>query len=169
MDYYLDKIKNASIVADSNNWKTLYVLNKKGYKSFIASDNKDWDNYVKKAENLMEINIKFKNYQDFFNLMSYSLDSYKRLVEAPQKSSSQEYEIFDGNDEKYNIGKIDLFTGVNILFGAKATGKTKILNTIYEKNKEKAEQYISSDKDKYIAKMKENYLSDNKLDIEKNH
>lgn len=152
-----------SFICDVNNKFSLLRYRARNFNTLIGSDLQDWQKYNELASKLIDINIEIDSFESFFNTLAYDdQKTFDNLFNnLKTKFHIDNFYINIENDKKINIGNVDIYEGVNIIFGPKATGKTKMLQFIYNNNKDKSVFYSADDKEKIINKFWEN--------SEKNH
>lgn len=154
----LDKENNICIIRDTNDYKKFTFLIKNKKKCLIGSDNLDWDNYIENSKNLLEYNKLISNFDDLFYIFKKgeSYETFEKMKLCENISSLN----LDKNINVYNL-KIIKKT-INVIFGPKASGKTKLLKCICEKlcNNLDKNYYETSDEQKFLSKYNEkDYLN----------
>ncbi|BDU67862.1 MAG: hypothetical protein TYPL_5150 [Candidatus Tyloplasma litorale] len=156
-----NKLRNNILIIDVNNPRTFEILKSVSFKAMIGSDVQNWDEYEKKSSKLIETKLYINNYNNLFNILNYKLDELNDSILKEIKN----YEIKPIKMEgtKYFVDGIKIKSGVNIIFGAKRTGKTEILKGINKQFKEKSIIYESSGQENNIEDLKKGLLLKNKF------
>lgn len=115
---------NARVFCETQDHRSLGVFANHNYNVIIGSDVKNWEEYEKST--FAELKLPVENFTQFYllskkddtivNTLLNKKDSYK-LKGKPHKSVSIDLKIFQD---------------VNIVFGQKGTGKSEIINSLYE-------------------------------------
>lgn len=106
---------------EPSNYRSLDILVNNSHKSIIGSDIKDWNEYERST--FTETKITIKDFDGLYNLFSRD----KQVIETFLSGlDSFDVNISPNNREDY----IKIYRGTNIIFGNKATGKTKALEII---------------------------------------
>lgn len=138
-----NKSDNTCVLYDANNVRTHRILMAMKLNSLIGSDVQSWegDTYVDRdSVDLIETQWKIDNFDTFFTLLKEG--SAQHLLE---KLEVEEY-VLQISKDKVKI-KI-LKSGINIIIGDKATGKSNILNEIKNKLPNNRFSYFSEDEKK---------------------
>lgn len=141
---------------EPSNFKTMSIMSKVGFNTVIGSDVSDWNEY--NESNFAELKLNIDSFERFIMLSKKDCGTVKTLLEKKEKKNL-EIKIKIDNTKKINFN-IPIYNDVNILFGPKGTGKTKILDGIkekYELDGEDVSFYAAKDADTTIDNMlKEN-------------
>lgn len=157
MNRVQDSCKNAIVLADANKGSTLMVLSSHNFNALIGSDAKNWNTYEQESKNLLNTNLIIKDYETLIKILSYDISQLHESVFKNIHTKKINNFIMDGTN--YSIKGLEIKTGVNVIFGAKRTGKTKILEKFYEDNKQRSVKYFSSvSPEGNLEQMKKSYL-----------
>jgi predicted ATPase/ribosomal protein L7Ae-like RNA K-turn-binding protein len=141
---------------EPSNFKTLSIMSNVGFKVIIGSDVSDWDKY--NDFKFAELKLKIDSFEQFILLSKKDVGTVKTLLEKKQKQDLQ-IKVSIDNNKKVDMS-IPIYNDVNILFGAKGTGKTAILlglNDKYNNDGGDISFYAAKDSDSIIDNMlKEN-------------
>ena len=112
--------------------------------SLIGSDVKDWDVYEKYS--FPELKVDIDTYEHFLLLIKKDKEIIKTFVDKKKKDA---FDITPFEDKTQKIS-IQLYNDTNVIIGGKASGKTKILQSIqqhYESiQNDSVSAYYASDK-----------------------
>lgn len=113
------------IIKEATNPISAGIYISHGHNTIYGSDVVDWDNYVDKAELLPELRLNVESFEQFCLLLEKDEPTIKTLLHKkdPQTLTIKPFET----DEKITL---DIYDDINIIFGSKGTGKTKILEAI---------------------------------------
>ena len=163
LDYISKKNKkNIPVLHDANNIRTHRILMSNKIDSFIGSDVQSWENnnYVENdSVDLIESQWLIKHFESFRSLLQLGKPVNEWLKKLDNKA-------FDCHIDK-DLVKINiLISGVNVIIGDKATGKTKILESIKEELNTNEFSYFSEDykKEEYdkLMSSKDSIIESNK-------
>ncbi len=115
-------------IFDTQKVITHFILQANNFKSLIGSDLKDWDNYiVNDSQDLIDSKMRFMSYEVFINVLK--CEKNLKIVQELRRE-----EKININDKKNQIllNNVPISNGVNIIFGAKSTGKTKLLEELHK-------------------------------------
>lgn len=103
---------------------SLGVLSRHGYRVILGSDVKDWDHY----ENCDVSDLRFpvSSYAAFCRLVEGDVDVYNDTILNADNGWSIVVVPVEGAKQR----SLTLYRGVNIIFGQKGTGKTKLLSAM---------------------------------------
>jgi len=161
--YMRDVIKRmdkAFVIADVNNSETLMVLNANNFNALLGSDIKNWDDYESKSKKLVKTKFIIDDYDNFWLILKNETTNIKNLFKNFNYKVISKIKTYEDNDKKYEISNLEIIEGVNIIFGPKRTGKTKILESLDDQLKNSV-LYSSSDKEVDIDKIKKELKSEN--------
>ncbi len=106
---------------------SLGVLSRNGYKVILGSDVKDWSKYD--PSKLLDLRFPISSYAAFAKLVEGDVDMYNSFVKAD--GGELELTILPVKDVKdAKQQTVNLIRGMNVLFGQKGTGKTKLIEAI---------------------------------------
>lgn len=158
-----EKMNKSLVLIDTNKSTSLMYLNANNFDALIGSDNIDWENYTNNSKKLLDTNLNIENYNVFWNILKTQEFDLKEIFKHNSKKKIDEIITHcNPNKKKYKIKDLTLYQGINIIFGAKRTGKSKILEEINKKNQSDSSYYSSSNKELTIEKMKSDLLAKNK-------
>lgn len=152
-------------IFDANNQKTLFLLRSRNYDSLIGSDVQNWEKYE-------------ENYSKKLTTIGFKVNNFKTLLGLLRQNIGQEYDFESTSFKEINIGpeelnkkmvlkKISIANGVNIIFGPKASGKTELLEKLYNLENGTKTLYKSSDYIKNFNSIKENKVINSESTKEK--
>ena len=126
-----------------------------GHTSIYGSDVQDWDEYANKVNLLPELRLPVESFEQFCLLLEKDANTINTLLDTktPENLCMKPFE----DDTEINI---TVYNDINIFFGAKGTGKSKILEAIARhysskgKQASKFESGTDSLKSKYNLKGK---------------
>lgn len=156
---YFGDIKGVYLF-DTNNIKTHFVLMANNFNSLIGSDVKKWNDYSKDAEKLIDTPIIFKTYENFISILKMN-NSSELLSQTLKIKNIDPLNI----DEAHELKNIFLTNGVNIIFGAKSTGKSALLYALHEELKKTENSFIYKSED--YQKIYEELLTSKEDDLDK--
>ncbi len=125
-----DELPEAIVICDANNIRTHRILQAHSMNSLIGSDIKDWENYESESEMLLFTNWTFNTFEKLYS----TLKNKSALDQMIKNSTKQKFQV-EITGDKFEI---EIFEGLNLIIGDKATGKTEILKDIIEHNKSNA-------------------------------
>lgn len=159
------------VLVDANNSNTHNILMAHDFKSLIGSDVQNWDLYLQNdVPRLIDTPWNITSYEKFCSFLKYGDNSAFKELSSQRKTliPKTDFEIKDGKIS-HKIKGIEIFEGVNVIFGPKATGKSKLLLEIHNKNIANSVLYDSNNKEEYIEQLQkpnEILLDDDKNEIE---
>lgn len=183
--YFLDNKNNFQneVIRDVNDRLHCNNLIKlKNENALIGSDVQDWSKYTSEdSKDLFQYNFPLKNYEMLYRIFSegYSLDFFKEIdLVHTFKNLFIKNESNDKDQMLEKLKNIPIIkNNVNIIFGPKSTGKTFLLQAMYdslEVDETKKEIHIIDEKSlstEHVAtrlgKSKNNYFEDLINDINK--
>lgn len=115
---------NPSRIIHEPTHHSLGVLSRNGYRVILGSDIKDWTKYD--PSKLLDIRFPIASYKAFAKLVEGDIDTYNSFV----KSDGGELELIVFPTENAKSQKVCLLKGMNVLFGQKGTGKTKLIEAV---------------------------------------
>jgi hypothetical protein len=96
-----------------------------GHNSIYGSDVHDWSSYIEIAKDLPELRLPVESFEQFCLLLEKDTKTINTILD---KKIPEEFEITPFEDR--TIIKLKVYNDINVFFGAKGTGKTKILEGI---------------------------------------
>ncbi|MDP2940567.1 MAG: hypothetical protein Q8O13_10945 [Candidatus Omnitrophota bacterium] len=96
-----------------------------GHNSIYGSDVHDWSSYVELAKDLPELRLPVESFEQFCLLLEKDTQTINTILD---KKVPEEFEIMPFEDK--TVIKLKVYNDINVFFGAKGTGKTKILEGI---------------------------------------
>ncbi len=133
---------NSRVFDETADNRTLGVFANYGYNVMIGSDIKDWNYY--ESSTFADLRLPVANFQQFCMLTKRDETIINTLL-----NKRESYTLIASPHKSVKI-PITIFQDVNILFGQKGTGKSKILSSLYEQMLSKGmrcKKYIGSEKD----------------------
>ncbi|EGO8959810.1 hypothetical protein D3I12_14420, partial [Enterococcus faecalis] len=109
-----EKLSDYVIILEPGKLATMGIINAHKELAIIGSDVKDWSTYS--SSNLPEIKFKIETFKKFVELAKDGTFLIKSLLD----NAHCETICFDG-------GEISIFNDINIIFGEKGSGKTKLI------------------------------------------
>ncbi len=103
-----------------------------GHKSIFGSDIQDWDKYSDIAKGLPDLRLPVESYEHFCLLLEKDSSAINTILDK-KKTDTISLRPFEDDTEL----DLKVYNDINILFGSKGTGKTKILNAIAKYYREK--------------------------------
>lgn len=97
--------------------KSMGIINAHNEIALIGSDIKDWSKYNIEAEKLPNIKFEFDSFGKFYELASSPNLFIKTVIKDCEKV---EINLDESN-------KLDIYKDINVIFGGKGSGKTKLL------------------------------------------
>lgn len=170
LDLIKEKIEDKSrFFYEPSTYRSLGIFNNHGYYSLLGSDVKDWEKY--NENEVAELKLQVDSFEQLIRLIKKDSIIVETLLKRKTK-----YDI----DIAYKNGSlkeiVPIYDDVNIIFGAKGTGKSESLNKIkaFFRNKNidfsyytpnNSEDKITSKLDVYSYERKlENYGLNNRED-----
>lgn len=170
MEKAIADFEKAFVLADANNANTFMVLNTNDFDALIGTDIRNWDQYKKEAEKLINTPFKIDNYEIFWTFLKQKGKiKIKEIFEniSFRKFKGIKMENSNPVGEDYSIESLSIKERVNVIFGEKRTGKSQILNYLRKATKNNHSFYVSSEKKDAIEELKKELFSENLFDNEK--
>lgn len=132
---------------EPSNLKRAGIMYAEGVDCLIGSDVKDWSRYCECS--LPEIKLEVKSFNQFLLLLRKTPEVLKSIMD---KKTAEQVEVALFNDEI--TLSFPIYNDVNIVFGAKGTGKTALLKKVEAHFRAKgwtnvSSYYASENNDKY--------------------
>ena len=150
-----DRLKLISIVGDASrvfteprDHRTLGVLANNNFNAMIGSDVKDWSKYEECT--FTELRLPIGSFLELILLAKRDSKVVKTLLDNKPSIS-----LICKPHESVNL-RIEIYPDINIIFGQKGTGKTAILNSIYDemcKIGKKCIRYIASERTDVFSQL----------------
>ena len=118
---------SSRILHEPSDIKSLGVLNANGFKSVLGSDVKNWNEYEKYK--FAEMKYEIQGYDNFLKLLDKNITFINDLI---TQDFYEEIEVYGIASKKQHPYKIKVYNDVNIIFGDKGSGKTEILESLYQ-------------------------------------
>lgn len=145
---------------EPSTYRSLGIFNNHGYYSLLGSDVKDWNKY--NENEVTELKLPVDSFEQLIRLIKKDPIIVETLL---KRKTKYEIDITYKKDQLQEI--VPIYDDVNIIFGAKGTGKSESLNKImdYFKRKNIDFSYYTPNKseDKITSKL-EVYPSERKLE-----
>ena len=124
----IKKIIKAGIpfLLEPSNLKSVGIMEANGLESIIGSDVKDWSNYPYRK--IPSLKMPIKDYRTFKMLLRKDRNVVDSFINQKEKKRIKIQPFVDEGDNQ--TIEIDIYNDVNIVFGGKATGKTKIIEAL---------------------------------------
>ncbi|MDQ0160877.1 hypothetical protein [Alkalibacillus salilacus] len=107
------------VILEPGKLHTMGIINAHEELSLVGSDVHDWSTYS--SDYLPEIKFKINKFEDFIQLANHTPMFIRNYLNG---TDSYNLEVKNGST---NIGGIELYRDINILFGEKGSGKTYLL------------------------------------------
>ncbi len=113
------------VIKEATNSISAGIFIAHGHASIYGSDVQDWDEYANQVNLLPELRLPVESFEQFCLLLEKDTATVKTLLnkKTPEKLCMKPFE----DDTEINI---KVYNDINIFFGAKGTGKSKILEAI---------------------------------------
>lgn len=161
----ISKNNNWIIICDTNNYNNFQFLIQHKEQSLIGSDNLNWDDYINESKKLLEYNILIEDFESLFSIFKNG-ESYETFDKMKLIEEVKNIELKSKNNQ-FIIKYIKIIKkSTNIIFGPKASGKTVLLESMYERYKNNAILFKPEDKKVFLDKYKnKEYFNDIKNDF----
>jgi len=113
------------VIKEATNAISAGIFIAHGHSSLYGSDIHDWDNYAKEALKLPELRLAVDSFEHFCLLLEKNVPAIDTAIQY-KYSEIISLEPFEDNTKV----TIRAFNDINVIFGPKGTGKTKILEAI---------------------------------------
>lgn len=137
------------VIKEAANSRSAGIFIAHGHSSIYGSDVQNWDEYHFEATKLPELRLPVDSFEHFCLLLEKDTSTINTAINRKQ-SDKLSLQPFEDNTEI----TLNPFNDINVIFGPKGTGKTKILEAIakyYSSNGIKASVFESA-QDKLIEK-----------------
>lgn len=128
--------------------KTVGIMYANGVNGFIGSDVSDWNNYP--ANKIPTLKMNIKNYDTFKLLIQKDPNTIDTFINQKEKNEII-LQPFSGENDFEEI-PLNIYNDVNIIFGGKGTGKSKIIESLNQYYKDK---FGNANVEYYTAQTKE--------------
>ncbi|MBB1436698.1 MULTISPECIES: hypothetical protein [Pseudoalteromonas] len=118
-------INSNRVIKEATNSISAGIFIAHGHKSMYGSDVRDWDKYTEIVGELPELRLSVDSFEHFCLLLEKDVPAIDTAIE---RKHSEVLTLQPFEDE--TKVKIRAFNDINIIFGPKGTGKTKILEAI---------------------------------------
>lgn len=118
-------IPDTRFIKEATNAISAGIFISHGHKSLYGSDVQDWGKYTEISNSLPELRLKVDSFEHFLLLLSKDIPTINTALDKKQSETINLIPFED--DTKVSIR---VFNDINIIFGPKGTGKTKILEAI---------------------------------------
>ena len=161
----LKKMDKAFVIADVNKPELIMILNSHKFDALIGSDIKDWADYKIESKKLISTKFNIDNYDNFWLILKnvINMEYISKNIDIKKIENIKTYDI---HPYKYEISNLEIKSGVNIIFGAKRTGKTKILESLKEQL-DNSILYLPSEKKESMKNLKRELKSETLFSFEK--
>ncbi len=137
------------VFSEPSNFKSLSIMLDNGIQAMLGSDIKDWNKYPNCE--LPELKLEIDSFEKLVLLAKKDKSTINTLLNKKEKKIKEiQIKINDSKKEKI---KIPIYNDINIIFGAKGTGKTAVLEGLknkYLKDGSKYSLYRASDVDEVM-------------------
>ena len=113
------------VIKEATNSISAGIFIAHGNSSLYGSDTQNWNKYAEEAKNLPELRLSVDSFEHFCLLLEKDISTIDTAI---QRKNSEELTLIPFEDE--TKVKLRIFNDINIIFGPKGTGKTKILKSI---------------------------------------
>ncbi|ELL0596066.1 TPA: hypothetical protein RQJ82_000507 [Vibrio vulnificus] len=113
------------VIKEATNSISAGIFIAHGHSSLYGSDIQNWNKYTEEAKSLPELRLSVDSFEHFCLLLEKDVSTIDTAI---QRKKSEELTLIPFEDE--TKVKIRVFNDINIIFGPKGTGKTKILKSI---------------------------------------
>lgn len=113
------------IIKEATNSISAGIYISHGHKTIYGSDVQSWDNYIEDHTNLPELRLPVESYEQFCFLLDKDDTTIKSIL-AQKNFESITVVPFENNDTV----TLNIYDDINIFFGSKGTGKSKILEAL---------------------------------------
>ncbi|EJF9959234.1 AAA family ATPase, partial [Vibrio parahaemolyticus] len=113
------------VIKEATNSISAGIFIAHGHSSLYGSDIQNWNKYTEEAKSLPELRLSVDSFEHFCLLLEKDVSTIDTAI---QRKNSEELTLIPFEDE--TKVKIRVFNDINIIFGPKGTGKTKILKSI---------------------------------------
>jgi energy-coupling factor transporter ATP-binding protein EcfA2 len=103
---------------------SLGVLSKNGYRVILGSDVQDWSQYS--SCNFSDLRFPICSFTSFCKLVEGNIDTYNDTVLNSNECKTVSITPVDGAKSR----TLTIYKGVNVVFGQKGTGKSKIIDAL---------------------------------------
>ena len=117
------------VLLEPSSLKSVGIMEANGFDGFIGSDVKDWNNYP--SNKIPTLKLRVKDYRTFKLLLNKDRNVVDSFINQKSKFELTIQPFAVEND--YQNITLPFFNDVNIIFGGKATGKSRIVDAIYKK------------------------------------
>ncbi|MGY6039094.1 hypothetical protein [Aeromonas sp. AE23HZ002T15] len=148
-------IPNTRFIKEATNAISAGIFISHGHKSLYGSDVQDWSKYTEISNDLPELRLRVDSFEHFLLLLSKDIPTINTTLDRKQSETIDLIPFEDATKVT-----IKAFNDINIIFGPKGTGKTKILEAIarhYSNNGTQSSVFSSSQEalsDKFDIKGK---------------
>lgn len=120
------KTSNKSrVLKEATNSISAGIFLSHGHSSIYGSDIQDWDKYLASSKDLPDLRLPVESFEQFCLLLNKDSKAINTLLDkkAPEEISIKPF-------EDHKLLQIRVYNDINVFFGAKGTGKSKILEAI---------------------------------------
>lgn len=120
------KTSNKSrVLKEATNSISAGIFLSHGHSSIYGSDIQDWDKYLASSKDLPDLRLPVESFEQFCLLLNKDRKAINTLLDkkAPEEISIKPF-------EDHKLLQIRVYNDINVFFGAKGTGKSKILEAI---------------------------------------
>lgn len=128
--------------------KTVGIMYANGINGFIGSDVSDWNNYP--VSKIPTLKMDIKNYDTFKLLIQKDPNTIDTFINQKEKNEVVLQPFSDESD--FEEISLNIYNDVNIIFGGKGTGKSKIIESLNQYYKDK---FGNANVEYYTAQTKE--------------
>lgn len=158
-------VKNPKrILKEATNSISAGIYISHGHNSIYGTDIHDWNDYEKESKDLPELRLPVESFEQFCLLLEKDEATINTLLDKKVKETV-EIVMFSLAE----LIRLDIYNDINILFGSKGTGKTKILDslsTYFNSKGHKTNVYKSNDTHLNDVFLKKNSFNVTELGID---
>ncbi|MBS1686600.1 MAG: hypothetical protein JSS76_17815 [Bacteroidetes bacterium] len=140
-----NEVKNPKrILKEATNAISVGIYISHGHNSIYGSDVHDWSDYALHSQDLPELRLPVESFEQFCLLLEKDAATINTILDKRIKENI-EINMFSMAEKL----KLDIYSDINILFGSKGTGKTKILENLskyFNGKGHRTSVYMSNDK-----------------------
>ena len=124
-------VKNKIFLLEPSNIRSVGIMYANDMDSFIGSDVSDWGHYP--ARNVPELKMPIDGFESFMLLLKKDHKVIKTFIDQKEEVDYEIQPFLDEEKADETTINIPLRRDVNVIFGGKGTGKTKILKALKKK------------------------------------
>ncbi|WP_428036120.1 hypothetical protein [Amphritea sp.] len=118
-------VNSKRVIKEATNSISAGIFIAHGHTSIYGSDIQDWDNYSEEADRLPELRLPVESFEHFCLLLEKDISTIDTAIQRKHSETLKLQPFEDATQIS-----IKAFNDINVFFGPKGTGKTKILEAI---------------------------------------